>query len=51
MQEIKSGKVRKVLVKYDVLLTENQSLENILQRLLEGFEQVLPYYQVCQTIS
>ncbi|HGD2980052.1 TPA: ribonuclease P [Streptococcus agalactiae] len=51
MQEIKSGKVRKVLVKYDVLLTENQSLENILQRLLEGFEKVLPYYQVCQTIS
>ena len=35
----------------DVLLTENQSLENILQRLLEGFEKVLPYYQVCQTIS
>lgn len=40
-----SQEIRKVLVKSDVSIIENQSLEVILEKLEEAYERLLPYYQ------
>ena len=40
-----SQEIRKVLVKSDVSIIENQSLEVILEKLEEAYERILPYYQ------
>ena len=37
--------IRKVLVKSDVSIIENQSLEVILEKLEDAYERLLPYYQ------
>ena len=44
-EKLRSQEVRKVLVKADVSLIENQSLEVILGKLEEAYERLLPYYQ------
>ena len=43
--KISNQEVRKVLVKSDVSIIENQSLEVILEKLEDDYERLLPYYQ------
>ena len=43
--KLSNQEVRKVLVKADVSFIENQSLEDILEKLDEAYERLLPYYQ------
>ena len=43
--KISNQEVRKVLVKSDVSIIENQSLEVILEKLEDAYERLLPYYQ------
>ena len=45
VEKIGSQEIRKVLVKADVSIIENQSLEVILEKLDEAYERLLPYYQ------
>ena len=44
-EKVRSQKARKVLVKSDVSLIENQSVEAILEKLEDAYERLLPYYQ------
>lgn len=43
--KLSNQEIRKVLVKADVSIIENQSLEVILEKLEEAYERLLPYYQ------
>lgn len=43
--KLSNQEIRKVLVKADVSIIENQSLEAILEKLEEAYERLLPYYQ------
>ena len=45
VKKMGSQEVRKVLVKADVSIIENQSLEVILEKLDEACKRLLPYYQ------
>ena len=45
VEKIGSQEIRKVLVKSDVSIIENQSLEVILEKLEEAYERLFPYYQ------
>lgn len=45
-EQIKLGDVRKVLVKYDIPLTADITVDDLTDRLAAGFDKVLPYYQV-----
>lgn len=45
IEKIGSQEIRKVLVKSDVSIIENQSLEVILEKLEDAYERLLPYYQ------
>ena len=44
LQAVAEGAVRKVLVKYDVFLVGESSLENILDQLQEALVALEPYY-------
>ena len=45
-EKVISQEVRKVLVKSDVSLIENQSVEAILEKLEDAYTRLLPYYEV-----
>lgn len=45
VKKMGSQEIRKVLVKADVSIIENQSLEVILEKLEDAYERLLPYYQ------
>ena len=45
VKKMGSQEIRKVLVKADVSIIENQSLDVILEKLEEAYERLLPYYQ------
>ena len=45
VEKVGSQEIRKVLVKSDVSIIENQSLEVILEKLENAYERLLPYYQ------
>ena len=45
VEKMGGQEIRKVLVKSDVSIIENQSLEVILEKLDEAYERLLPYYQ------
>ena len=45
VEKIGSQEIRKVLVKADVSIIENQSLEVILEKLEDAYKRLLPYYQ------
>ena len=45
VEKVGSREIRKVLVKSDVSIIENQSLEVILEKLEDAYERLLPYYQ------
>ena len=42
-EAVKAGRVRKVLVKYDVPVTDS-----LLDQLMEGFQLITPYFDSCQ---
>ena len=44
-QQLSSREIRKVLVKADVSVTNEESLDKILHELDRSFEKLLPYYQ------
>ncbi|MGT2906823.1 HI_0552 family protein [Streptococcus dentiloxodontae] len=44
--EIAAGQVRKVLVKYDIPMTAEQTLPELTDKLAAGFDKLLPYYEV-----
>ena len=45
-EKVRSQEVRKVLVKSDVSLIENQSVETILEKLEDAYTRLLPYYEM-----
>ena len=45
VEKVGGQEIRKVLVKADVSIIENQSLEVILEKLENAYERLLPYYQ------
>lgn len=45
-EKLRKQEVRKVLVKSDVSLIENQSVEAILEKLEDAYTRLLPYYEV-----
>ena len=45
-EKLRNQEVRKVLVKSDVSLIENQSVEVILEKLEDAYTRLLPYYEV-----
>ena len=45
-EKLRNQEVRKVLVKSDVSLIENQSVEAILEKLEDAYTRLLPYYEV-----
>ena len=45
-EKLRSQEIRKVLVKSDVSLIENQSVEAILEKLEDAYTLLLPYYEV-----
>jgi len=45
-EKVRSQEVRKVLVKSDVSIIENQSVEAILEELEGAYTRLLPYYEV-----
>ena len=45
-EKVRSQEVRKVLVKSDVSLIENQSVEAILEKLEDAYTRLLPYYEL-----
>lgn len=45
-EKVKSQEARKVLVKSDVSLIENQSVEAILEELEDAYTRLFPYYEV-----
>ena len=45
VEKVGSREIRKVLVKSDVSIIENQSLEVILEKLEDAYKRLLPYYQ------
>ena len=45
-EKVQCQEVRKVLVKSDVSLIENQSVEAILEKLEDAYTRLLPYYEV-----
>lgn len=44
-QLVQEEKVRKVLVKYDILCTNKMTLTELITKLNEAFESLLPYYE------
>ena len=44
-EKVRSQEVRKVLIKSDISLIENQSVEAILEKLEDAYERLLPYYE------
>ncbi|OTN91592.1 hypothetical protein A5809_000957 [Enterococcus faecium] len=46
VEQVKIGRVRKVLVKQDIPITAQQPVEHLLDELTEAFINLLPYYEV-----
>ena len=42
---LKDGRVRKVLVKYDVPVTASKTMEELVDEIANGFETLKPYYE------
>ncbi len=47
-EAVKDGRVRKVLVKYDVPVMDSLTRDDLLDQLIEGFQLISPYYDSCQ---
>ena len=44
-EAVKDGRVRKVLVKYDVPVTASETMEELVEELADGFYKLKPYYE------
>ena len=42
---VRDGRVRKVLVKYDVSVTASETMEELVEELADGFYKLKPYYE------
>lgn len=42
---VRDGRIRKVLVKYDVVMTTSKTMEELVEELADGFEKLKPYYE------
>lgn len=42
---VRGGRVRKVLVKYDVPVTGSETMEGVVDEIADGFEKLKPYYE------
>ena len=42
---VRGGRVRKVLVKYDVPVTDSETMEGVVDEIADGFETLKPYYE------
>ena len=42
---VRDGRVRKVLVKYDVEVTTSKTMEELVEELADGFDKLKPYYE------
>ena len=42
---VRYGRIRKVLVKYDVVVTTSKTMEELVEELADGFEKLKPYYE------
>ena len=47
-EAVRDNRVRKVLVKYDVPVTDSLTIDDLLDQLMEGFQLLRPYYDSCQ---
>jgi len=45
-EAIRDGRVRKVLVKYDVTVTASETMEELVEELADGFDKLKPYYEI-----
>ena len=50
IQQLAAGQVRKVLVKYDVPLSQAASREQVLSQLQEAMTALIPFYEATRTI-
>ena len=44
-EAVRDGRVRKVLVKYDVEVTTSKTMEELVEELADGFDKLKPYYE------
>ena len=44
-EAVKDGRVRKVLVKYDIAVTTSETIEELVEELADGFDKLKPYYE------
>lgn len=44
-EAVKDGRVRKVLVKYDIVVTASKTMEELTEELANGFDKLKPYYE------
>lgn len=44
-EAVKDGRVRKVLVKYDIPVTTSETIEELVEELADGFDKLKPYYE------
>lgn len=42
---VRDGRIRKVLVKYDVPVTASETMEELVNEIADGFEKLKPYYE------
>lgn len=50
-EAVKDGRVRKVLVKYDIFVTSSLTEADLIDQLMEGFQLLRPYYDSCHDIN
>lgn len=44
-EAVRDGRVRKVLVKYDVVVTTSKTIEELIEEIANGFDKLKPYYE------
>lgn len=44
-EAVRDGRIRKVLVKYDVVVTTSKTMEELVEELADGFDKLKPYYE------
>jgi len=49
-QQLAVGQVRKVLIKYDIPLSQAASREQVLSQLQEAMTALIPFYEATRTI-
>lgn len=44
-ESVRDGRIRKVLVKYDIPVTASETMEELVDEIVDGFEKLRPYYE------